>query len=230
MSNYIQVMVIVEGKTEQIFIEKILTPYLGYKNIGMCATQVSKPGQKGGDVKFSRVKKDIRNHLKQRSDTYISTFVDYYGIKEWPEIDKIPPQATPIQIAKILKDAAKAEIIAAFPDIRAKQRFIPYIAIHEFEALLFSDAKILADQLEIDVSDVDNVLNQFGQPEAINNNPQTAPSKRLDSWAPNGKFPKTTMGIAVARQIGIDKMRTKCSLFNSWLQTFEDIQRSHQND
>jgi len=82
MNNYIEVIVIVEGKTEQTFIESILAPYLGLKYIGMRATQVSKPGQKGGDVKFTRVKKDVRNHLKQRRDTYISTFVDYYGIKE----------------------------------------------------------------------------------------------------------------------------------------------------
>jgi hypothetical protein len=71
MSEYIEVMVIVEGKTEQMFIERILAPYLGHKNIGMRATQVSKPGQKGGDVRFSRVQKDLGNHLKQRSDVYI---------------------------------------------------------------------------------------------------------------------------------------------------------------
>lgn len=46
MSDYIEIMAIVEGKTEQIFIESILAPYLGYRNIGMYATQVSKPGQK----------------------------------------------------------------------------------------------------------------------------------------------------------------------------------------
>ena len=39
-------MTIVEGATEEDFIRKILAPYLGIKNIGMYATQVSKPGQK----------------------------------------------------------------------------------------------------------------------------------------------------------------------------------------
>ena len=228
MSSYIEVIVIVEGKTEQIFIDSILAPYLGFKNIGMRATQVSKPGQKGGDVRFTRVKKDVRNHLRQRSDTYVSTFVDYYGIKEWPGIDNIPPQAAPSGIAATLNEAAKNEVVSLFPEIQTERRFIPYIAIHEFEALLFSDAETLADKLEIDVSKVNNVLNQFKQPEAINNSPQTAPSKRLDSWATNGKFPKTTMGIDIARGIGIDKMREKCSLFDAWLQSFEEIQRGRQ--
>jgi Domain of unknown function (DUF4276) len=68
MSNYINVVAIVEGKTEQIFIEQILKPYLAEKMIFMSATQVTKPGQKGGDVRFSRIKKDLELHLKQRQD------------------------------------------------------------------------------------------------------------------------------------------------------------------
>jgi hypothetical protein len=87
MSDYIEAIAIVEGKTEQIFIEKVLAPYLALKNIFMTATQVSKPGQKGDDVKFSRTLKDIRNHLKQRPETVVCTFVDYYGIKEWPGVN-----------------------------------------------------------------------------------------------------------------------------------------------
>ncbi len=226
MSNYIEVVVIVEGKTEQIFIDSILAPYLGSKNIGMRATQVSKPGQKGGDVRFVRVKKDIKNHLKQRPDTYVSTFVDYYGIKEWPGLDKVTPQTAPAQIAKALNEAAIDKVADFLPEVQTERRFIPFIAVHEFEALLFSDAETLADLLSIDISKVNDVLDEFGQPEAINNNPHTAPSKRLDLWTKHGKFPKTTMGITIAHRIGIEKMRKKCSLFDAWLQTFEKIQRA----
>lgn len=81
MSNIIEAMVIVEGKTEQIFIRELVAPYLAAKKIYMSATQITKPGAKGGDVKFKRVKNDIEKHLKQRSNTYISLFIDYYGMK-----------------------------------------------------------------------------------------------------------------------------------------------------
>ena len=50
MNRYAEAIAIVEGATEEKFINSILAPYLGYRNIGMHATQVSKPGQKGGDV------------------------------------------------------------------------------------------------------------------------------------------------------------------------------------
>ncbi|MGI6657283.1 MAG: DUF4276 family protein [Desulfobulbus sp.] len=68
MSDFIEVIAIVEGKTEEIFINSLLKPYLAEKKIFMTPTQVSKPGQKGGDVRFERVKRDIENHLKQRAD------------------------------------------------------------------------------------------------------------------------------------------------------------------
>ncbi|WP_415519609.1 MAG: DUF4276 family protein [Desulfovibrio aminophilus] len=217
-------MAIVEGKTEEMFVKSLLAPYLGARNIFMHATQVSKPGQKGGDVKFSRVKKDLGLHLKQRSDTYVTTLVDYYGIKEWPGIDDISPQATPDIIAQTVNEATKAIVNELFEDQRADYRFIPYMAIHEFESLLFSDSTALANELGIDQQEVDSILEQFGEPEAINNSPETAPSKRLDKWSLNGKFPKTTIGIAIAREIGIPAMRDMCPLFNEWLSTFENIQ------
>ncbi len=228
MNKYIEVMVIVEGKTEQTFIKNIVAGYLGHKGIGIRATQVSKPGQKGGDVRFQRVVKDLEIHLKQRSDTFVTTFVDYYGVKEWPGIDDIPPQATPDVIAKKIYDATKKEVVALFSEQQAERRFIPFMAIHEFEALLFSDADMLSTKLGISVSKVESVLSECGSPEAINNNPKTAPSKRLDAWSNNGKFRKTTTGIDIAMEIGVEKMREQCPLFNSWLQNFETIQRVSQ--
>ncbi|MCA1787100.1 MAG: DUF4276 family protein, partial [Desulfobacteraceae bacterium] len=62
-------------------------------------------------------------------------------------------------------------------------------------------------------------------PEAINNDPLTAPSKRLDAWSPNGNFLKTTMGVTIAKAIGIKKIRSECPLFHKWLENFEEIQR-----
>lgn len=228
MSDYIEVIAIVEGKTEQVFIEKILAPYLGHRNIGIRATQVSKPGQKGGDVRFSRVKRDLEGHLKQRTDTYVTTFIDYYGTKEWPGLDHVQPQALPAQIAETINGATERTVNTLFSEQQAERRFIPFVAVHEFEALLFSDAEILAQQLGVDPSRISTVISACGSPEAINNSPQTAPSKRLDGWSANNKFLKTTTGISVAEKIGIEKMRNECPLFNEWVSAFENIQRGGQ--
>ncbi len=107
-------MAIVEGKTEQIFIESLLAPYLALKRVYMTATQVTKSGQKGGDVRFERVKKDIELHLKQRNDIFVTTFVDYYGVREWPGLDRIPAHATPAQIAEIINGATRDAVLALY--------------------------------------------------------------------------------------------------------------------
>lgn len=73
---------------------------------------------------------------------------------------------------------------------------------------------------------VDEVIEECGSPEKINNSPQTAPSKRLERWA-HGRYGKTTSGIVIARAIGIDKMRKKCPLFNSWLFKLESLVNSN---
>jgi hypothetical protein len=222
MNSVVEVIVIVEGKTEQTFVEKLLVPYLAGKGIILRATQVSKPGQRGGAIRFERVRRDIGNHLKQRRDTFVSTIVDYYGTTEWPGLDNIPANSTPEQIAEILNEAAKHEIIIAFPDRNPERRFIPYMAIHEFEALLFSDSAILADELGFSRALADNALTECGRPEAINNSRETAPSHRLDKWS-NGRYAKTTVGIGIAEKIGIEKMRGQCPLFDTWVKSLEQL-------
>ncbi len=232
MSNFTEVFAIVEGATEQLFIQQILAPYLAEKNIDMKATQVKtlnknrKPKKKGGDVRFARVKKDIGNHLKQRTETYVTTFVDYYGIKEWPGIDSVPENSKPDHIAKHINKETKKEINKQFSKQESNRRFIPYMSIHEFEALLFSDSALLASELGINETEISDVLTTHGEPEAINNSPQTAPSKRLEAWSQRvskTKFAKTSTGITLAKDIGISKMREKCPVFNAWIDQLETI-------
>ncbi len=226
MSDYIEIMVLVEGKTEEIFVNDLLRPYMARKKIYLYPTQISKPGQKGGDVRFSRAKKDIRMHLKQRPDTYVTTFIDFYGTKEWPGLDSVRSGATPSEIAQTINEATKTEVVNLFADWRADERFIPYVAVHEFEAMLFSDVDLLSARLNVNKEQVEKVLAEYGEPEAVNNNPETAPSKRLNAWSTNGKFAKTTTGIVLARQIGIPKIRERCPLFDNWLTSIESIQRA----
>jgi len=223
MSDYIEVMVVAEGYTEKRFIEKVLSPYLATKNIFMQSPMVGKPGQKGGDVRFSRMEKDFAMHLKQRKETYVSMFVDYYGIKtDWPGLDDARQCTSPKGIADAMNRATWERVVAKFTEQGAGHRFIPFIAVHEFEALLFSDVEILAAQLKVDKSAVEKILKECGAPENINNSFDSTPYKRLKRlYAP---YKKKTTGITIANLIGIEKMRSKCPLFDEWLTTLEKLQ------
>ena len=66
MSKYITVHVIVEGRTEYIFVQQILFQYLNAKGISIIPIIASKPGEKGGDIKFQRVEDDIVKSLRQK--------------------------------------------------------------------------------------------------------------------------------------------------------------------
>lgn len=89
MSNYTEVIAIVEGKTERNFIQLLIAPYLSQKGIYVTPILCNKRGSKGGDVKFSRLVHDIHRYLKQRSNTIITTCLDLYGLKEWPQKQEI---------------------------------------------------------------------------------------------------------------------------------------------
>lgn len=215
------VYIIAEGHTEKRFVDMVLTPYCANFEVFLHCIIVKKPGQPGGDVKFGRTKKDIRAFLKQRSDTTVCSFVDFYGIKEWPDMEIARAKSEPSDIAAVLNNAAVREMKAFCGEVQMlEKRYIPFTAVHEFETLLFSDAKILADELGIEQGLVDAVLSECGAPERINNSPQTAPSKRLEKWCQDKKPPykKTITGITIAQKIGIDKMRRACPLFNQWLE------------
>ncbi|MCK4914441.1 MAG: DUF4276 family protein [Planctomycetes bacterium] len=222
MSNPVIITAIVEGLTEQIFIRDILASYLWQKEIFIKPIIVTKPGQKGGDVKFSRVKNDIEKHLKQRQDTYLTLFVDYYGIKQdWPGVSDAKNMNNPKEKAARINQATAQKVEDLWPRYNPSRRFIPYIAMHEFEALLFSNSTILAQKLKVRKSNVDLILDECGEPENIDDSPQTAPSKRLESLSP--QFKKTTTGIAIAKEIGLPTIREKCPIFNEWLTKIEQL-------
>ena len=213
-----EVYLVVEGATEQLFVERILAPYCAVHGVYLHPTQVSKKGAKGGDVRFARVKTCVGNFLKQRSDTRVGTFFDYYGLKDWPSLDEVRTAQglSTTEIAKRLNDSAAAELSREFPELNVAERFVPFLAVHEFEALLFSDASLLASSLGIDAAPINAALREYGSPEAINTRPDKIPSRQIANWL-DGRYIKTVQGVAIADKIGIDKMRAACPNFDDWL-------------
>ena len=112
-----------------------------------------------------------------------------------------------------------------FDEYGADWRFIPYVAMHEFEAMLFSDPKLLAEQLKVPESDINDILAECGEPENIDDSPLTAPSKRLDNLST--RFKKTSTGIAIAKAIGLVKIKEQCPLFNKWMTEIECLKGSN---
>jgi hypothetical protein len=227
----VEVYIVTEGQTEQTFIRDVLAPAMSHQEIYLHSVLIGKPGHKGGDIRFDRALNDIGHFLKQRPDTYISTIFDYFRIHPaWPGRDEVQniieagTKLTPRQKAKLLETGTSEAVTKAYPNCNAQSRFIPYIAMHEFEALLFSDADILAQKADIDLDTIQEILEQHGEPEAINDNPTQAPSKQLLTHNPS--YRKVAMGKVIAESIGIPAIRKKCSHFNQWLFRLEKLTSS----
>ena len=173
-------------------------------------------------MRFVRARNDIARHLKQRQDAYVSLLVDYYGIgRDWPGLDAVRPGASPSEIATAICTATQVAIDAELTDYRSDVRFVPHIAVHEFEALLFSEPATLARAIQVDQQSIEAIIQECGEPEAIDNSRNTAPSKRIERLY--RRFKKTSTGIAIAKEIGIGQMRSVCPVFSGWLYRLESL-------
>jgi hypothetical protein len=96
--------------------------------------------------------------------------------------------------------------------------FIPYVMIHEFESLLFSDCLAFAVSLgQPQLADkFQEIRDQYDSPEEINDSLETHPSKRIQSLFPT--YQKPLHGPKVAQAIGIEMMLKECRNFRSWLE------------
>ncbi len=102
--------------------------------------------------------------------------------------------------------------------------------MYEFEALLFADSEVLAEATmpvcqpgtaKSLKESFDQILKEAGEPEKIDDNPNTAPSKRIKKLVPG--YRKTQFGPIITKRIGLQTLRNKCPNFNRWVTRLETI-------
>ena len=75
-----RVIVVVEGPTERRFIQEVLAPELWNVQVSVTAALLGKPGHKGGNTNYARLRADIVRLLRQDDQVYCSTMLDLYGL------------------------------------------------------------------------------------------------------------------------------------------------------
>lgn len=213
-----RIAILVEGQTEERFIKEVLYEYFLNKNISVdpiiitSSKKANGTKYKGGDVKFDKVVNEIKKLLP--SYEVVSTLLDYYGIDEdFKGYLESLSKKTLIDKKETLETALRDEISSA--------KFIPYIQMHEFEALLFSDVEpfIYVDEAPHLLKELKEIVEQFETPEHINNSKETAPSKRIKTVYKS--YQKVMDGTLIAQEIGLNKIREKCKLFDEWINELE---------
>ena len=213
-----RLIIVCEGQTEQSFCQNVLSPYFLSKGIVVEAPTIKH--SHGGIVPWETLKHQLVEHLHE-GDAVVTMLIDFYRIKDsyqfpgWEE-------------AKTIKDSQNKmndlfqDMLNDMPE-DLKSRFVPYIQLHEFEGLLFSDISAFRNNFmpaECDFDAIQLAIDEFENPEDINNKPETAPSSRLMSAIVG--YDKVLYGTILAEETGLGTIRNKCPLFNSWIERIEE--------
>ena len=222
-----RLLVLVEGPTEADFVKYVLSAHL--RSIGYVSVWASFLGNarqrrnQGGIRDWPLVRQDILDHLLQNRDELVTTMVDFYGLpKSWPGRRLAGQSRTVAEKAAVVEGAVMEDIAAALSNFNP-DRFIPYVVMHEFEGLLFSDPVRFARSMGApDLSQrLQNIRDSFDSPEEINDSRETSPSHRALDVA--RRYRKPLNGVQAAQAIGLETIRRECPLFGRWLSRLERL-------
>ena len=218
------ITVVCEGQSENGFVKKILAPYIGektgYSVILLPYTLITSTDRRagrqyrGGLISYEKAIKDIQKCLGTGS--IVTTMFDFYALpKEFPGYEGITDKQSDVEKVDHIEKSILADVVERF-GIR-EDRFIPYIQLHEFEALFYCDLNVLKEHYPDETDGIDALIREVEGilPEDIDQGAETAPSKRLLKVI---RYRKGGMVVYPLVNIGIDRMRNKCPHFDKWVE------------
>jgi hypothetical protein len=216
------VLVLVEGQTEERFIKDVLAPGFYARELffdpRLLITKRVKQGAsfKGGVTTYGKFRNDVVRLLAEAKGRSVTTVIDYFGLPaDFPGMST-RPNSTPVnRVLHVEKQIHE--------DLGRPANFLPFLALHEFEAWLFSSRDELPNTLTQPHKGADfaAVRDSFADPEQINEGPETAPSKRITQLFAG--YRKVLHGPLAAKRIGVETIRGECPHFNDWYGTLERL-------
>lgn len=225
MTQWIRLYVTVEGQAEKEFADKALKPHLAGFAIDVRPRVVvtnRKLGKRGGILDFAKIRGDLVRLMKQdtHAEARFTTMVDLYALpSEFPGWKEALKKSVPLDRVKVLEMALAKEF--------GESRFLPFIQLHEFEALLFCDLDELQRRIADSASGIKDLRAEVGNtaPEDINEGATTSPSKRIIRHVPIYERNKVRVGAPAAVAIGLNILRNRCPHFGDWLARLESLGR-----
>lgn len=219
-----KVLVLVEGQTEEEFVRESLYEYMSPKGLHLVPIIAKtkraiggNPAFRGGIVAYGKIAFDLKRLVHDSSAICVTTMIDYYRLpSDFPGFDDEEAKSNvTIQCVEYLEKK--------FSESINHSKFLPYLSIHEFEALLFTDPYRIVQEVRGTDSKIqeilENIAGSYDSPEDINKD--APPSKRIIQYLK--EYDKTVHAYLIAIEIGIEKMRQKCVHFDGWLKRLEAL-------
>lgn len=233
MRRMTRLHITVEGQAEEEFVKESLSPYLAKFNVFADARCVLTSKDKrrtyrGGLVSYEKAKADILTWMREDAnpDAIFTTMFDFYALPStFPNYSGAREKTDPYDRVSALEKA--------FEDDIKDLRFIPYIQLHEFESLLFSKPEELKIEYFAHDKEIEKMIQMLkdknGNPELINDNKHSAPSKRIIQLIPEYEHNKVTVGAPVVGLIGIEHLKKTCRHFGDWIARLERLSVEENN-
>jgi len=207
------IVVVCEGETEETFVRRVLSGRLTQKTL--------KPSCLGGIEPngYKKLVGAVRQWLRTKGITHVTTMIDLYKLpSDFPR--KTQAHSDPYKKVRSLEQALAEEIQDA--------RFIPYIMLHEFEALLLTKTglEIIRKRARVGKNDrswkeLQRDLARVRKPEMLNDGANSHPSARIKAIWP--RFKKTTDGVGILEQVPWEELCAECHHFGDWIRKLEAL-------
>lgn len=220
---------IVEGQTEETFAEWLLKEPLSWNGIGVYPqlVETSRDKRTGrvfkGGLRRTKPYSKVREHIKRwmnqdkNADAIFSTMFDYYKFPvDLPGWDTCARTQDPYENVRLLESFFKSDI--------SDDRFIPYVQLHEFEALLLCAPEKIGSWYLDSSKTLEKLIEEvrgFQSAEEIDDGELTAPSKRIMKYFPGYERERPAAARAISQAIGLEVMRKSCRHFDEWLVQIE---------
>ncbi len=217
----------VEGQTEATFALTLLQSHLTAFNVYLWPPRFTGPyGRRAGRIPrggmfntFRHALEDMRRWLKEipSPDARFSMMVDLYHLPH-----DFPGYAQAMELSDCYEQALTLEqaIALEIGDLR----FIPYLQVHEFEALVLSAPEQFADWFEgrnRALTALAAECQPFDTPERINHGQHSHPKFRIQKHFDD--YDENIHGPLLTEAIGLSILRQRCSHFGQWLARLEQL-------
>lgn len=225
--KYIRLNITTEGQTEMEFARKTLSTHFIKFGIIVDSRCVMTSKNKyktyrGGLLDYGKAKKDILRWMAEEKsgEAYFTTMFDLYALpNDFPKFEESLKIQDPYLRVSFLEEAFKKDI--------DNHKFIPYIQLHEFEALLLSNPEILLIEYpdaRREIEKLKRIISENNNnPELVNTGKNTAPSKRIINLIPEYEGNKPTVGSILAGIEGVEIQKNRCIHFGKWVEKIEKI-------
>jgi len=217
----------VEGQTEQAFAVDVLQPHLCSFNVMVVKPRLTGlHARRGGRIPtggllhtFGHSLGDIRRWMSEdkSSDVRFSMMIDLYSLpNDFPGYAEAMELNDPHAQAAALEESLASEL--------ADSRFIPYLQVHEFEALVLANPDSFLewfDGVEKQVAKLRAECELFDTPEKINHGQHSHPKARIKKHFID--YDENVDGPVLAQYVGVDGIKQKCPHFAQWLNKLEQL-------